>query len=102
MRLIFKRIGHIIRIGHEGGSVRFAVEPDFGDAFVAVLIGIEEIDVDLMALDIALDNPDALSPRAEGIAPVIAKRLRSHPNPPGADRNTSNCAHSPNERAPWR
>src|SRR3546814_8644632 len=43
IRLIFQRIGHIIRIGHEGGSVRFAVEPDFGDAFVAVLIGIEEI-----------------------------------------------------------
>src|SRR3546814_5653404 len=73
IRLIFQRIGHIIRIGHEGGSVRFAVEPDFGDAFVAVLIGIEEIDVDLMALDIALDNPDALSQRAVGIAPVIMK-----------------------------
>src|SRR3546814_9504821 len=56
IRLIFQRIGHIIRIGHGGGSVRFAVEPDFGDAFVAVLIGIEEIDVDLMALDIALDK----------------------------------------------
>src|SRR3546814_9590601 len=76
IRLIFQRIGHITRIGHEGGSVRFAVEPDFGDAFVAVLIGIEEIDVDLMALDIALDNPDALSQRAVGIATVLVTRLR--------------------------
>src|SRR3546814_15007 len=76
IRLIFQRIGHISRIGHEGGSVRFAVEPDFGDAFVAVLIGIEEIDVDLMALDIALDNPDALSQRAVGIATVLVTRLR--------------------------
>src|SRR3546814_20022266 len=27
IRLIFQRIGHILRLGHEGGSVRFAVEP---------------------------------------------------------------------------
>src|SRR3546814_4431325 len=78
-----------------GGSVRFAVEPDFGDAFVAVLIGIEEIDVDLMALDIALDNPDALSQRAVGIAPVIVKRLRRHSHSPCEDRHHSYCAHSP-------
>src|SRR3546814_17323832 len=71
IRLIFQCIGYIIRIGHEGGSVRFAVEPDFGDAFVAVLIGVEVIDVDLMALAIALDNPDAFHQRAVGIAQVI-------------------------------
>src|SRR3546814_4820932 len=74
---------------------RFAVEPDFGDAFVAVLIGIEEIDVDPMALDIALDNPDALSQRAVGIAPVIVKRLRRHSHSPCEDRHHSYCAHSP-------
>src|SRR3546814_6837603 len=68
---------------------------DFGDAFVAVLIGIEEIDVDLMALDIALDNPDALSQRAVGIAPVIVKRLRRHSHSPCEDRHHSYCAHSP-------
>src|SRR3546814_12180522 len=61
----------------------------------AVLIGIEEIDVDLMALDIALDNPDALSQRAVGIAPVIVKRLRRHSHSPCEDRHHSHCAHSP-------
>src|SRR3546814_10320699 len=48
-----------------------------------------------MALDIALDNPDALSQRAVGIAPVIVKRLRRHSHSPCEDRHHSYCAHSP-------
>src|SRR3546814_19280792 len=82
-------------MGYEVGSFRFAVEPYFGDTFVAVLIGIEEIDVDLMALDIALDNPDALSQRAVRIAPVIVKSLRRHSHSQCEDSHHSYCAHSP-------
>src|SRR3546814_2208409 len=52
-------------------------------------------DLDLMALDIALDNPDALSQRAVGIAPVIVKRLRRHSHSPCEDHHHSYCAHSP-------
>src|SRR3546814_12833720 len=48
-----------------------------------------------MALDTALDNPDALSQRAVGIAPVIVKRLRRHSHSPCEDRHHSYCAHSP-------
>src|SRR3546814_4211291 len=48
-----------------------------------------------MALDIALDNPDALSQRAVGTAPVIVKRLRRHSHSPCEDRHHSYCAHSP-------
>src|SRR3546814_20953944 len=57
IRLIFQRIGHIIRIGHDGGSVRLALEPALGDASVATVTGIEEIDGHLMAMYMSLDIP---------------------------------------------
>src|SRR3546814_12968357 len=63
IRLIFQRIAHISRIGHEGVRVRFAVEPDSGDACVSVLIGIPASDVTLMPPYLTLTTPDAFSPR---------------------------------------